>query len=79
MHLACAPRVLRVIVRLMQSDEDSHHKILKNDYLFDKKKENFFSPFFSSAKNSRFITIYECGWGVGARVIKRMFFAQEKK
>jgi hypothetical protein len=32
MHLACAPRVLRVIVRLMQSDEDSHHKCLKRNH-----------------------------------------------
>jgi hypothetical protein len=25
MHFACAPRVLCVIIRLMQSDKDSHH------------------------------------------------------
>jgi hypothetical protein len=29
MQFACAPRVLRVIIRLMQSDEDSHHRISK--------------------------------------------------
>jgi hypothetical protein len=39
------------------------------NYMFDKKKETFFHPFFSSAKKSRFY--HECGWG--ARVIKRMF------
>jgi hypothetical protein len=33
--------------------------------LFDKKNTNFFSPFFFSAKNSRFIT--SAGGGVGAR------------
>jgi hypothetical protein len=45
--------------------------------LFDKKKVKlFFSGFFSSAKNSRFIK--SAGGGAGARVIKRMFVAQEK-
>jgi hypothetical protein len=34
-----------------------------NNYLFDEKKENFFSPFFSSS----------------ARVIKRMFLTREQK
>jgi hypothetical protein len=29
MHFACAPRVLRVIIRLMQSDKDSHHNMHK--------------------------------------------------
>jgi hypothetical protein len=29
MHLSCAPRVLRVIVRLMQSYEHSHHSVAR--------------------------------------------------
>jgi hypothetical protein len=46
--------------------------------LFDKKKVKlFFTGFFSSAKNSRFIT--NAGGGVGARVIKRMFLARAPK
>jgi hypothetical protein len=49
-----------------------------NNYLFDKKKVKlFFTGFFSSAKNSRFIT--SAGEGVGARVIKRMFLTREQK
>jgi hypothetical protein len=48
------------------------------NYLFDKKKVKlFFTGFFSSDKNSRFIT--SAGGGVGARVIKRMFLTGEKK
>jgi hypothetical protein len=34
--------------------------------MFDKKKYNFFSPFFSTAKNSRIIT--SAGGGVSARI-----------
>jgi diacylglycerol kinase family enzyme len=42
------------------------------------RKVNLFFPgVFSSAKNSRFIT--SAGGGVGARVIKRLFKAREKK
>jgi hypothetical protein len=49
-----------------------------NNYVFDKKEVNiFFTVFFSSAINSRFIT--SAGGGVGARVIKWMFLAREQK
>jgi hypothetical protein len=51
---------------------------VKNNYLFDKKKATFFfTGFFRVPKNSRFIT--NAGGGAGARVIKRMFLAREKK
>jgi hypothetical protein len=38
-------------------------KVRLNNYLFDKKKVKlFFTGFFSSAKNSRFITSSGGGW-----------------
>jgi hypothetical protein len=46
--------------------------------LFNKRKVKLFSlGFFSSAKNSRFIT--NAGGEAGAQVIKRMFLAREQK
>jgi hypothetical protein len=52
---------------------------IKYNYLFDKKKGKlFFTVFFPSAKKSCFSTSAPGGGG-GARVLKQLFLAREKK